>query len=79
MNHWLDEELTRLTCAERQEELDAYRLQNDFSASRTNLTLTTRVALKLSDWMIETGESLRQHHEKAASASPRVTLRKFAR
>ena len=78
MNHWLDEELTRLICAERQEELEAYRLQNDFSASKTNLTLTTRVALKLSDWMIATGESLRRHHEKAASVSPRVKIRKFA-
>jgi len=79
MNHWLDEELTRLICAERQKELDAYRLQNDFSASKTNLTLTTRVALKLSDWMIATGESLRRHHENAASVSPRVNIRKFAR
>jgi hypothetical protein len=79
MNHWLAEELTRLSCAERQGELDAYRLQNDFSALRADWTFTARVALKLSDWLIVSGETLRRRYEKAAPVSPWVNTRKFAR
>ena len=83
MNHWQIDELTRLACAERERELerelDAYRLQMDFSAPQVNLTFTNRVALKLSDWMISGGESLRRRYEKAAPVSPWVNTRKFAR
>lgn len=79
MNHWLTEELTRLACAERQRKLDAYRLQGDFNALRVNWTLTTRVALKLSDCLIGIGESLRQRYEKSAPVSPLVENRKLAR
>jgi len=79
MNHWLAEELTRLTCAERQRELDAYRLQNDFNALQANWTFTARATLKLSEWLIATGETLRRRHEKSASVSPWVDIRKFAR
>lgn len=79
MNHWLAEELTRLTYAERLHELDANRLQNDFSVLRTNLNPTTRVALKLSDWLIGTGESLRRRYEKTAPASPWVNNRRLVR
>jgi len=78
MNHWLAEELTRLTCAERQRELEAYRLQNDFSALRADRTFTTRLALTLSDWMIATGESLRRRYEKSAPVSAWAGNRKFA-
>jgi hypothetical protein len=79
MNYWLAEELTRLACAERQRELDAYRLQHDFSVLRTNWTFTDRAALKLGDWLIATGESLRRRYDKSASISPWVDIRKFAR
>ena len=80
MNHWLAEELTWLTCAERQRELDAHRLQNDFSALRANWTFTTRAALKLSDWLISTGESLRRRYAKSSPVSSAwIDTRKFAR
>lgn len=79
MNHWLEEELTWLTCAERQRELDAYRKQNDFNGSQVDWTFTARIALKLSDWLIATGESLRRRHEKNSAVSYWVNVRKFAR
>lgn len=79
MNHWLAEELTWLTCDERQRELDAYRLPIDFSALQVNLTFTAHVALKLSDWLITSGETLRRHYDKNPPVSPWVQTRKFAR
>jgi hypothetical protein len=79
MNPWMAEELTWLTHAERQRELEAYRLQNDFNALQVNLTYSSRVALKLSDWLIATGESLRQRHEKTMPVVPWVDVRKYAR
>jgi hypothetical protein len=79
MNHWLAEELTWLTCDERQCELDAYRLPIDFSALQVNLTFTAHVALKLSDWLIASGENLRRRHEKNTAVSYRANVRRFAR
>ena len=79
MNHWLAEELTWLTCAERQRELDARRLTDDFSVLHANWTFGARAALKLSDWLIATGESLRHRYEKTTPVSPWIDNRKFAR
>ena len=79
MNHWLDEELTWLTYNERQDALEAYRLQNDFSTLQFNLTFTNRAALKLSDWLIASGENLRRRYEKTAPVSPWVNKGNFAR
>jgi hypothetical protein len=79
MNHWLDEELTWLTYAERQDALEAYRLQNDFSGMQVKLTFTNRAALKLSDWLIASGENLRRRHEKTAPVSPWANKRNYAR
>jgi hypothetical protein len=79
MNHWMDEKLAWLAHAERQRELEVYRLQKDFSAFQVNLTLTNRIALKLSDWLIAVGETLRRRHEKTVPVSPWVDIRKFAR
>lgn len=78
MNHWLAEELTWLTYAEQQRELGARRLQSDFSAPRANWAFTARAALKLSDWLIATGESLRSRYEKSAPVSTWAGSRKFA-
>jgi hypothetical protein len=79
MNHWLAEELTWLTIAERQRELEAYRLQMDFCALQINSTFTNRAALKLSDWLIGSGEALRRRYEKNTPVSAWVNIRKFAR
>jgi hypothetical protein len=79
MNYWQAEVMIGLTNAERQRELDALRLQNDFSTPRANWTFVTRTALKLSDWLIVTGENLRRHYEKNTPASTWADSRKFAR
>lgn len=77
--HWMSEELARLISAERQREREAFLLQHDFCTSQLERTFTSRVALKLSHWLIAIGESLRWRHEKAAPATPWVDLQKFAR
>ena len=79
MNHWLAEELTWQTCNERVRELEAFRLQVDFGTLQIRTTFTNRVALKLSDWLIASGESLRRRYEKTTSVSYQVNVRKFAR
>lgn len=79
MYHWLAEDLTWQTCKERERKLDAYRYQIAPSASRVDWTFTTRVALKLSDWLIATGETLRRRHEKGAPVSDWSANRRFAR
>ena len=79
MNHWLIEELTRLACAERQSKLNSYYLLNNFSGLQADWTFTSRVALKLSDWLIGSGESLRRRYEKPARVSPWTNNRNLAR
>jgi hypothetical protein len=79
MNHWLIEELTRLTCDDRQRKLDTDHLLNDFNALQANWTFTSRVALKLSDWLIASGETLRRRYDKNPTVSPWLETRKFAR
>ena len=79
MNHWLTEELTRQACADRERELDALRLLNQCDTLRVNWSLTTRIALIISDWLITTGEKIQIRYEKAAPVSPWVENRKFAR
>jgi len=79
MNHWLDEELAWLVCVERQKELENYSLPNLFSVERGNWAITARFALKLSDWLIATGENLRLRYEKTSDASPWVSNRRFVR
>ena len=71
MDHWrIGEQAFWLACAERQRELDAYRSYGEVRASRAHWTLIARAALKLSDWLVATGEGLRRHYEKAAPVSP---------
>jgi len=70
MNHWLAEELMWLACAERERELKALRLVVEVEKLRTNWNIIARAGLKLSDWLITTGESLRKHYEKTAPVSP---------
>ncbi len=79
MNHWLDEELTLTSHAERQRKLDAYRKQSMISGLQSNWNVTTRAALKLGDWLIATGKSLRQRQERIAAVSHWEETRKFAR
>jgi hypothetical protein len=79
MNHWLAEELTWQTYDERERELKAFRSQVDFGALQVRATFTNRVALKLSDWLIASGEGLRRRHERTTSVSYPVHVRKFAR
>jgi len=79
MNHWLDEELAWLVCVERQRELENHRLPNLFSVVRGNWAITARFALKLSDWLIATGENLRLRYENTSHASPWVSNRRFVR
>jgi hypothetical protein len=79
MYPWMSEELAWRTHAERQRKLEADRLLVDFSALAVRLTFTSRVALKLSDWLIASGERLRRRHEKTASVSAWADIRKFAR
>ena len=68
MNHWLDEKLAWLVVAERQQKLENRRLLNTFGA-----------ILKLSDWLIATGERLRMRYEKTAPVSTWLGNGKFAR
>jgi len=70
MNHWLAEELTRLANTEREHELKIIRLQNLCDVLNVNWPLTTRFALKLSDWLITTGERIQHRYEKTLPASP---------
>jgi len=79
MNHWLAEELTWQAYAERERELDVIRLQKQCDTLHVNWSLTTRVALKFSDWLIATGEKIQLRYEKAAPVSAWVENRKFAR
>jgi len=69
MNHWLAEELTWLACAERKRELDALLLCAEVGELQAKWTLFARAALKLSNWLIATGESIQQRYEKTASVS----------
>jgi hypothetical protein len=79
MNHWLDEKLAWLVVAERQQKLENRRLLNTFGAMRDNWAFTTPLALKLSDWLIATGERLRMRYEKTAPVSTWLGNGKFAR
>ena len=79
MNHWLAEELTRLASAERERELNALRLQNLCDTLKVNWSLTTRFALKLSDWLIATGERIQRRYEKTIQTSPWTENSTFAR
>lgn len=79
MNHWLAEELTWLACADRERGLEALRLQNQYDTLQKIGSLTTRVALKLSNLLIVTGERIQRRYEKNIQASPWIENRKFAR
>lgn len=79
MNHWLEEELTRQTFAERQRELAEDRLMVDFNALEIGLSFPNRVILRLGEWLIASGEKLRRRHEGATSVSAWVNKRNFAR
>lgn len=79
MNHWLAEELTWLTYTERQHAQASYHSLNEFNGFGADWTLTARLVLKLSDWLIATGESLQRRYEKTAPVSPWVNNRKLAR
>jgi hypothetical protein len=72
MNHWLTEELTWLSYVERQGKLNIHSFQTNAHTVQAKLTFATRVALKLSDWLISTGESIRQRYEKNTAISPWV-------
>jgi hypothetical protein len=79
MNHWLAEQLTWLTCFERERELDVRQPQKDVSTLGAKRAFVTQAALNLSDWMISAGEGLRQQCEKTSSVSPWVDNRNFTR
>ena len=79
MNHWLTEELAQQACVELERELDALRLQNQCDTLHVSWSLTTRIALTISDWLIATGEKIQLRYDKAAQVSPWVENRKFAR
>lgn len=79
MNYWLAEELAWLTYTERQHELDTRRLEYVFRDVQTDWAYVGRAALKLSDWLIATGESLRRRYENTTPGSPWVDNRNFAR
>jgi len=79
MNYWPTEELMWLNCAEREREAKAHRLYNEVNKLRADLTIVAQVALKLSDWLITSGERLRRHYDKAATVSPFITKQNFAR
>lgn len=79
MNHWLDEELAWSLYVERQKELENHRLPNIFNAVKDNWAITTRFALRLSDWLITTGENLRLRYEKTSPVSPWGSNRRFVR
>jgi hypothetical protein len=69
MNHWLTEELMWLRCTERERELKVLHLCAEVDKLRANWTVIARAGLKLSDWLIATGEGLRRRYEKIAPAS----------
>ena len=79
MNYWLAEEMTRLTHSERRHKFNVHHSQDDFSVRGANWIFAPRVALKLSDWLIIAGESLRRRYDKTTPASSWVNNRKFAR
>ena len=79
MNHWLIEELIRLDCTDRTRELNTLRLQSQCKTSQVTWSLTTRVALKISDWLITTGERIQRRYENSVPVSHWAENRKFAR
>lgn len=79
MNHWLYEELTWQVVADRQREVESYRLQVESGALATGMSFANRIALKLGGWLIASGEKLQHRHQGTASVSTWVDKRNFAR
>ena len=78
MDYWLTEELMWLAWAEREREIKELRLHAEVDKLQANWTIVAQVALKLSDWLIITGERIQRRYGKSIPASPWVENRKFA-
>ena len=79
MNHWLIEELTWLSYAEKQRMLDDLYMLADVEKSKVSQNWIERSALLLSAWLIAAGEYIRQRYEHLDPIASRTITKKLAR